>query len=240
MRIQYRNIIIGLLLFSGLPAASQTAAEVFGKLAANYAKAMPLQYKSVYVLYKDHDSKTVEESYTGIFNKNAKDELYLKIDQTEIVNSKGFNIKISHGEKEVVLGNPVSNYSGEFDIAQVLEYCTIGTFKDYKAYWEITLLSKKFSSLPYSRIVLNISKDYFLKKQIYYYNTGINFAKDYKKTDVHYPRLEITNTDFNRKPVNESLFKTATYFSRLGKTAALSEKLKKYKMTDKRSIQTNK
>jgi hypothetical protein len=163
----------------------------------------------------------------------------MKIDQTEIVNSKLFNIKVSHGEKEVVLGDPVSNYSGEFDISQLLELCTISSFKDYKTHWEITLLSKKFSSLPYSKIVLAISKDYFLKKQIYYYNTGINFAKDYRKSDVHYPRLEITNTDFNRKPINESLFKTAAYFSRFGKTVALSQKLKKYTMTDKRSLQTN-
>ena len=53
------------------------------------------------------------------------------------------------------------NYFGNFDIKPLLDLCKIESFKDYKTYWEITLTAKNLSNLPYSKIIIQISRKYF-------------------------------------------------------------------------------
>ncbi|MFH6996032.1 hypothetical protein [Flavobacterium sp. FlaQc-48] len=195
--------------------------------------AKPLQYRSNYALYKDFDSKKIEESYMGTFYKNELNEVYMKIGDSEILNSKKVFLKINHAEKAIQILDPVVNYFGDFDMKPLLDLCTIAKFLDYKSYWEITMVAKPYSSLPYSKIVVQITKNYFLQKQIFYYNTAVNFSKDYRSPDAHYPRLEVTNTNYSRNPVKASLFSSSTYFTTSGKKQiVLSGKLKKYEIID--------
>ncbi|KIA97334.1 hypothetical protein OA93_15535 [Flavobacterium sp. KMS] len=192
---------------------------------------MPLQYKTSYALYKDSDSKKIEESYNGIFYKNELNEVYMKIGDSEILNSKKVFLKINHSEKAIQILSPVSNYLGDFDMKPLLDLCTIEKFLDYKSYWEITMVAKPYSSLPYSKIVVQITKNYFIQKQIFYYNTAVNFSKDYRRPDSHYPRLEVTNTNYSRNPVSASFFNSGTYFTKSDKKQIiLSERLKKYEI----------
>src|SRR5690606_2877042 len=114
-------------------------------------------------------------------------------------------------------------------------------FVDHKSYWEITMVAKSFSNLPYSKIVVQVTKSYFLQKQTFYYNTAISFSKDYRSPDPHYPRLEIINTNFNRNPVNASLFNPKTYFTiSAQKQIILVDRLKKYEVNDQRVISNKK
>jgi len=219
-----------------MPVQSQTVNEIFSRLQQQYASAKPLQYKSSYALYKDANTENPYESYKGIFLKNISNEIYLKIDNTEIINSKQANIKIVHSEKAIIIAATLPGYVGEFDPSSITNYCTLSSFKDYKTYWEIVLATKKLSSLPYSKIVVHVSKDYLLKKQVFYYNTGIDFAKNYKKSEIHYPRLEIIYDSYNRNPVNANLFKMTTYFSSFGKEIKAIDKLKNYEIADKRAV----
>jgi len=213
---------------------------VFKKLGEQYSVAKPLQYQSKYVLYKDFDSKKIEESYKGSFYKNSQNEIYMKIGDTEILNSKSVNLKISHPEKAIEISNPVPTYYGDFDMKPLLELCKIEKFIDYKSYWEITLTVKPFSSLPYSKIIVMVSKTYFLQKQVFYYNTATNFSQDFRKPDVHYPRLEIVYANYNRNAVNASIFKNSTYFTASGKDGiVLSPRLKNYEIVDQRNNSNN-
>ncbi|WP_268849132.1 hypothetical protein [Flavobacterium aestivum] len=228
------------LFYCSFGYSQTTVKEIFQKMGMQYSAAKPLQYKTSYVLYKDFDSKKVEESYNGIFYKNAQNEMYTKIGNTEILNTKKVNLKISHPEKLIEINNPLPNYLGDFDMKSLLDLCKIEKCIDYKSYWEITLTTKQFSSLPYSRIIVRISKSYFMQKQVFYYNTITNFSKDFRKPDAHYPRLEVIYSNFNRNPINPSVFSSNTYFTSSGKKSiVLSQKLKKYGIVDQRSVANN-
>jgi hypothetical protein len=214
----------------------QTVNEVLERMGKQYSIAQPLQYNSNYALYKSADSKKIEQAYKGIFSKNASNELYMKIDQTEILNSKTINLKISHSEKAIEVADPMKNYFGNFDIKPLLELCKIESFKDLKTYWEITLVAKKYSTLPYSKIIVQISKKYFLQKSIFYYSTAVNFSKDYRAPKSYYPRLEVTNTNFSRKAPNPSLFATGYYLTTSKNKHVLADRLKNYEVIDQRNI----
>jgi hypothetical protein len=219
---------------------AQTVSAVFKKLGQQYSVAKPLQYQSKYVLYKDFDSKKIEESYKGVFYKNSQNEIYMKIGETEILNSKSVNLKISHPEKAIEISNPIPTYFGDFDMKPLLELCKIDKFIDYKSYWEITMTAKPFSSLPYSKIIVRVSKTYFLQKQVFYYKTATNFSQDFRKPDVHYPRLEVIYANYNRNAINASVFKNSTYFTTSGKgSIVLSQRLKKYEIVDQRNNSNN-
>lgn len=224
-------------LLLGTSAYCQTASEVMQQVGKQYTIAAPLQYNSSYVLYKSADSKKIEQAYKGIFVKNNLNEVYMKIDQTEILNSKTINLKISHSEKAVQIADPLKNYFGSLDVKPLFELCKVESFKDFKTYWEIVLTAKNYSSLPYSKIVLQITKKYFLQKSTFFYSTAVNFSNDYKSPKNYHPRLEVTNTNFNRRAVNSSLFSTKTYLTASGKNKLQSaEKIKNYEITDQRTI----
>jgi len=224
-------------LVIGSSAYCQTASEVIQQVGKQYSMAKPLQYNSSYVLYKSADSKKVEQAYKGIFVKNDLNEVYMKIDQTEILNSKTINLKISHSEKAIEIADPLKNYFGSLDVKPLFELCKVESFKDFKTYWEIVLTAKNYSSLPYSKIILQITKKYFLQKSTFFYSTAVNFSNDYKSPKNYHPRLEVTNTNFNRRSVNSSLFSTKSYLAASGKNKFQpAEKIKNYEITDQRTI----
>lgn len=227
--------IIGFLAICSF-GYGQTVNEVLQRMGTQYSIAQPLQYNSNYALYKSADSKKIEQAYKGLFIKNASNELYMKIDQTEILNSKTINLKISHAEKAIEMADPMKNYFGNFDIKPLLELCKIESFKDLKTYWEITLVAKKYSTLPYSKIIVQISKKYFLQKSIFYYSTAVNFSKDYRAPKSYYPRLEVINTNFSRKAPNASLFATSYYLTNSKNKYVLADRLKNYEVIDQRNI----
>jgi hypothetical protein len=218
---------------------SQDAKEILKKLGIQYSAEKPLQYKMNYALFKDFDSKKMEESYNGFFYKNAQNEMYVKIGNTEILNLKKVNLKISHSEKAIEINKPISNYKGDFDLKPLLEMCKIEKCVDLKSCWEITLKTNSFTGLPYSKIILRVSKTYFLQKQVFYYNTPSNFSKDYRKPDAHYPRLEVNFSDFNRNLVKASLLNSESYYTSFRGKIVLSQQLKNYEIVDQRNSSHN-
>ncbi len=216
---------------------SQTVNEVLQRMGKQYSTAESLQYNTNYVLYKTADSKKAEQAYKGIFCKNSQNDIYMKIDQTEILNSKSMNLKISHPEKAIQIADPIKNYNGNFDIKPLLDLCKIDSFKDLKTYWEIILIAKNYSNLPYSKIIVQISKKYFLQKSIFYYSTAVNFSRDYRAPKSYLPRLEVTNSNFSRKPALSMLFLSNSYFKAIGKNKLIpAERLKNYEVIDQRNI----
>ena len=234
-----RKIIGVLVLLCSSLSYSQDAKEIFKKVGKQYAVEKSLQYKINYVLFKDFDSKKPAESYSGVFYKNAQNEMYSKVGNTEIINNKKVNLKISHPEKIIEINKPVANFKGDFDLKPLLDLCKIEKCVDQKSYWEITLTTKSFTGLPYSKIIVSVSKTYFIQKQVFYYNAPSDFSKDYRKPDMHYPRLEVTYSSFNRNPINASVFNTQTYFTSSGGKIVLSQQLKKYEIADQRNVANN-
>ncbi|WP_300570702.1 hypothetical protein [Flavobacterium sp.] len=199
-----------------------------------------LQFNTTYNLYKDYKTKVVHQTYSGTFLKNVSNEIYLKIDKTEFINTKKLSLKINHGEKAMIVSNSQEFSTGQFDVSKLIEFCKISSFKDFKSYWEIILVPKEFSGLNYSQIVINVSKNYVLQKQIFYYNTGMNFSKDYKNQDLSNPRLEILYST-NNSSVNLSKINTNVYFTiNKNNKVSVTAKYKNYEVSDKRNNKLNK
>ncbi|WP_157499498.1 hypothetical protein [Flavobacterium beibuense] len=228
-----KYILSTLLLMLQFSLFSQTKDEVINKVIAEYSLKKPLQYHATYNLYKDYNSHNVNQSYTGEYYKNELDDTYVKIDQTEYFITKKLTAQISHSEKAILISS-TTGIQQEFDIKEFLKVLSIGEFKDLKTHWEVELLPKNFSGLPYSKVVLHIGKNYLLKKQVFYYNTAMNFSEDYKKNDLSYPRLEITFKDVNRNAISAKQFDTSKIFVLKGGKINLSAGYSNYQLIDQR------
>jgi hypothetical protein len=225
-----------IFLLSSLLGYAQTVEQVFKKLNTQYSAPQPLQYKSEYRLYKAENLKKAEEVYGGTYFKNAADDTFVTIGDMEILNTRKLNLKVSNSERAIVISNPVNVIRGELDMKQVLNLCTIRDFKKILSGWQIALIPKKYSNLPYSLIVIDVNKEYFLQKQVFYYNSKMNFSKDYRRSDDHLPRLEITFREYSRTNPSKSVFSTARYFNTVKGQLVFGAKYKNYEVTDQRIV----
>lgn len=224
------------LIFVSHFLGAQTVQEVLNNVNKEYSKKMPLSYKVKYNLYKSKEQDKIYESYNGFFKKNEKNEIYQKIDQTELLWNNNFCLKVIHPDKLMTLSfsQPIS--TGEINMNDLYQFCSVKSFNKKKDLWELTLEPKAFSGLPYSKIVVWIDKKYFIKKQLFYYNTGINFSGDYKKQDVNLPVLEILYSDYNRNAIENSFFNISQYLTISKDKITVSDRYKGYILDDQREI----
>jgi len=231
--MKHKLIIIVLLVFAQ-NASSQTVEEVLSNIYKQYSSNESLRFETTYNLYKTFDAKEIHQSYRGVFHKNGDNDIYMKINDTEILNNKEVSIKASHTEKALLLSNPELNVAGDFDMKELLKIYKQNNFEDKQDYWEIELIANEMT-LPHSKIVLHVTKDYLLKKQVFFYSESVNFSKDYKKSDIQTPKLEITYSNYNRDLMDEKLFATSKFLQiKNDKSAVLSSSLKGYELLDKR------
>lgn len=232
MKTKVKILFVFVILSFG--ADAQTVKDVLDSIYKQYSVEKPLNFKSKYELYKTYTTNELHQSYNGEFHKNANNDIYIKINNTEILNNKNINIKVSHDEKLALVTNPETNAVGEYDMAELLKIYKANSFKDKESYWEIELLPNEIN-LPHSKIILHVRKDYFLKKQIFYYSESVNFSKDFSKTDINRPRLEISYNTYNRVLENEKNFKTATFLQiKSNGSISPASRLRNYEVLDKR------
>lgn len=230
-----RLLIIAVICFSTF-SYSQSVDEVLKKVAQEYSDTKPLQFNTKYNLYKNSSQKKVFESYVGQFKKNEKNEVYQKIDQTEFIWNKNICLKVVHPDKliNITISQPLEMKS--FDIASLKEWCDVKSFVDRKSYWELTLTTKAFSSLPYSKIIIHIGKNYFIQKQWFHYNMAIDFSADYRSQNLDYPVLEIIYSNFTRKNELTTFFNVNKFIEEKNKVIKASKEYQSYIIEDHREI----
>lgn len=190
---------------------SQTAEEVLVNVSKVFDKNNFLSFKSNYNFFKSHSSKTPMETYPGIYKKKGNN-LYQKIGQTEFVIIGDKSLKIVNSEKTMMTFHTSQSMNqNQFDFKLMKTMFTVKSLKDKKSYWEIELEAKQFSTVSYGLIRLIVDKNYRVKKQIFYYNTAINFSKSISKSDIDYPRLEIDISDYSTNPIDLSYFDISKY-----------------------------
>lgn len=140
------------------------------------------------------------------FKKDPSNSIYQKINKTEFLLKGNFCLKVMHEDKVIDVTKADPFVLGDFSIKPLLEYCKVKEFKSNKGSWIVVLEPNQFKDLPYSKIVITINSSFFITKQMFYFNSGIEFSKDYSKSDVSYPVLEITHSNHKRDKVAESLF----------------------------------
>jgi hypothetical protein len=160
--------------------------------------------------------------------------MHIKINDTEYLLTKKMSIQVSNQEKIVLISKSKNPDKEEYSIAKMLALFDKGTVKDKKTYWEIELKGKALTQLPYSKVIVNIGKDYFIQKQTFYYSAGMNFSKDYSKADMQQPRLEIVFGKPSRIAVPTLKFETSQYFSIVNNAIKLKGNYSKYELIDQR------
>lgn len=229
-------IIILLLIINFGLLKAQNVEIVLNKMNTTYSSTNALQFEIKYNLYKNKSSKQVYETYSGVFKKNEKNEIYQKIDKTEFIWNNKVCLTIFHPDKLMMLSISQPLATGEFDIKKLLEICSIKSFIDKNSFWELTLENKPFSSLEYSKIVIHINKNYFIQKQLFYYNTAINFSSDFNKQDLDLPVLEIIYSNFNRNKIDSNLFNMSKYVAETKNGIKPSKAYSSYTVEDQREI----
>jgi hypothetical protein len=233
-----RYVILQFILcMSAATMPAQTLKEVFNKMNATLMAPKPVHFNTTYNLYRDAKAKSVHESYVGQFQKNSANEIYMKIDNTEFINSKKRTLKVNHDQRAILIMDPQTFTTGDFDMKKLAEVCKVKSFTDLKSHWEIILVPNAFSGLNYSSIQVLVNKDYTIKKQVFFYNTGIDFSKDYRKQDICHPRLEILYSNYNQK-IPDIIKLGKDYFITFNKAnkAVSSAKYRNYEIIDRRTV----
>lgn len=230
-----RLLIIVVICFSTF-SYSQSVDGVLKKVAQEYSDTKPLQFNTKYNLYKNISQKKVFESYVGQFKKNEKNEVYQKIDKTEFIWNKNICLKVVHPDKLINISISQPLEMKNFDIASLREWCDIKSFVDRKSYWELILTTKAFSSLPYSKIVIHIGKNYFIQKQLFYYNSAVDFSTDYRKQNLDYPVLEIIYSSFTRKKESSTFFNMNKFIEEKSKLIKATKEFQSYTIEDHREV----
>ncbi|TGD56849.1 LolA family protein [Flavobacterium humi] len=213
--MKYKTIYILLTVFfsSCFCLQAQTVEEVLKKVNTEYTSKKCLSYTSSYNLYKKATDKKAYESYKGIFQKNISNAVYQKIDKTEFVLKGNVCLKIMHPDKLIEISKAEPFVLGEFSIQPLFEYCKVKEFKSNAGFWTIELEPKQFTDLPYSKIVVTVSKSFFITKQVFYFNSGIDFSKDHRKNDISYPVLEIIHSNHKRDKIADGIFSLGKFVS---------------------------
>ncbi len=228
------KLIYLVLLFLSANSNAQSVNDILSNVYKQYSAKEALQFDTSYDLYKTFEATAKHQSYTGKFYKNEAHEVYMKIDNTEMLSNKEVNLKISHSEKAILIDFPDLKVSEEYNMSELLKVYKAGDLKDNKTYWEIELLANHIG-LPYTKIILHISKDFLLKKQTFLYADAINFSENFRKSDIHSPRLEVIYSNYSRESIVENKFKTSNFLEfKNNKPLVSSKDLKGYELLDNR------
>jgi hypothetical protein len=227
-----KHFYLYLLFLSSGSFQCQTLNDVLKKMN-NQFMSKSLQFATSYSLYKDHKTSVVHENYKGEFIKNKANEVCMRIKNTDFINNNKFSVKINHDQKALQVFER-KKFENEFDVNKFLALCSLKSFTDYKTHWEVIFIPKALTGLNYSQILIQINKNYTLKKQVFYYNYEMNFSKDYTKSEMHMPRLVITFSDYKdtieEYKINSDLIFTESKSGQL----ILGQKYKTYELEDKR------
>lgn len=197
-----------------------------------YEKLNAYKFNTSYDLYANNSNKPIE-SYGGFFVKNKKN-YYSKIGQTEFIITTDRTIKIDNESKLM------QHFKGEATqenlLYDLVKYCdNFGTFNisSTDKYWICTLNSREMTFVPYSKVVIYLSKkDYSIVKQELFLISQIT-TKDAKGKDVYsYPKLQITFSDFKIEEQKLDYFKTSNYIEFKKGTYYPAKKYSSYQIVD--------
>ena len=227
------SLLVFFLLFIGR-VWGLDAREILSRMQQVYAGDR-LEYSCTYALYRGHASDSVYESYGGYVYRSGGC-LYQKIGLTEFIYGKDFSLKVSHDEQAVGLADVQKTPVLGIDTEEALKECSDILVEDGGTYYELRLIIKNTSRLPFSLISMRIDKrTYQLGQLDLYYTLVEDFSLSNRQTDLQAPHMRITFSDLSTAPgARESLFSIATYLQKDDQTFIPAGICKGYELIDNR------
>ena len=221
-------------ILSGFGCLAQTKSSVIDNVLNKYCTESSFEYKTTYNLYKTHTSSTIVESNKGIYRRSGRSQFYFKYDNMELFIEPKIVLQIDHNQKTMAVGKNDGNMPDKFDIKQTLKGFKVTEEKKVKDGWRLTLQTgNNPTGFPYSKIVLYITVDYTIQRQIFFYDGEIDFSDAFDKNDFNTPRLEVVYVR-SKTPVKLSGLKLDKYFVVKNHKAYPTELYNNYSITDNR------
>lgn len=167
-----------------------------------YETASLMQINMQYNLFSSYTTNQVYEKTDGLFIKNKKQN-YSKIGDTELVSLENYFIKIDHTNLLMNCAKKEnSNSNTVIDLKSYIAHYTGFKLTTEGKYWVCTLTTPEFSQVPYTKVVVYISKsDSRIYKQVLYMIITKKFKIKNKNVE-DFPRLEVTFLSHKTKDIS--------------------------------------
>lgn len=235
MDIKNNIVVVLVLLISTVNLIAQDLETVMQKVNKTYVDGN-YQANMDYTLYSNSDSNIKKDELKGVVIKFGGN-YYSKMKETEMVFTDEFMLKISHSEKIILYSqlkapikdlidqnNPFIQFPKQFEENKI---------EDKGNYYKCTFNKSKDIKVPYSKIILNVSKvNYSILKQVYFFKNSVEKRFNKKVTEAENERLEVVQTVFKKEvKVPEKLFSLEKYLTKIGEnTYTASNYIKDYKI----------
>lgn len=229
----FRFVILLLyFLTANLSVNAQKGEQILASVLNKYSERDQFEYTTGYRLYKTHSSQIVEEFHSGLYQKKSKTEVYFKLQDIEFFYKENISVQLNHDTKSIII-SPSSGKTAELDLSIITKEFNVFSVKDNKTTWQLELRAKKNVPYPYSKITLYVRKDYTVEREIFYYDSGVDFSKDYTRNEISKPRLEIVFSNILNLKKFKS-FSLSDFFVERNRKKQPTENYKDYRIVDNR------
>lgn len=198
--------IISFLFWSIDSNSQNKVKEILTKVENTYNSNNELSLNLDYKLYNSYSSKIVSESYKGLVVKNNKNT-YLKIYNTEFLQTSTRSIKVNHDQKMMLVFNKsqMDSNMNPMNLSNLLKNYKTQNLIDKGDYWICSLQTGKYTQMMYGKIEIYVhKKTYQVEKQVFYILEKAAYKDSKGNEKFDFPRLEIS---FKKAVLNESVKK---------------------------------
>lgn len=197
-----RFFLLLLVLTPVLLSAQQASAD-FRKVNEAYTKATSLSMNIGYKLFANYTATAAYESSNGRYIKQ-NDNYYSELLGIVTVQNAKHKITLNEEQKSLILSNPQQTAKNPSPVMldSMLKLCSRVEFTDAGEGRKLYRLH--FANTPYfeyERIDIQIGSQWLLEKIVFYYRNAVVLDETDKSLQKEKPRLEITYSDINTKPV---------------------------------------
>lgn len=227
--------IIFALLFS-IVSFGQDTLDVIKKIDNVYYGQNFLKFDASYKLFKTKSSKSPVETYQSKFMKNVNNVFHISNKNMVSIENDKYIFQLDMTNKIAAIANSnVKQLSSVFKIQEVSKYGKITEFKKTNTGWYFCFNVSSKVNITYNKIEIYVNSNYTIQKEILHLRQTVDFSKDYRKSDLKLPVLEVTFSNYSFEKINESFFNLSNYFTIDKKNVCvLKDKYKGYKLNDLR------
>lgn len=232
--MKFLKLFCLVFLFHSTISFSQDESEIIkiiNKSTEKYLGDSSIAISLNYDLFSSYTSKKTLQSYVGVSVSSNK-KSYLKIHNTEFINTPDLSFKINHDQKLalIYLSNKkeATNTQNPINIKEFLKYFKKKTLTSNSTSWVIELETPVLTQLPYGKVKIFINKqDYSIKKQTLYLLDGIpqnNNKSLIPRLEISFKELKKTNSEIN------SLLDLNKYLIKQSNSYVLAKQFESYKL----------
>ena len=227
--------IIFALLFS-ISSFAQDTLDVIKKVDNVYYGQNFLKFDATYKLFKTKSSKDPVETYQSKFMKNAENVFHISNKNMISIENDKYIFQLDMTNKIAALANSnIKQLSNVFKIQEMSKYGKIVAFNKTNDGWYLCFNVSPKANVMYNKIEIYINSNYTIQKEILHLRQAIDFSKNFKKSDLKLPILEISFSNYSFEKINDSIFSLSNYFTIDKKNVCvLKDKYKQYKLNDLR------